>query len=93
MYANKMYEVQKHLTITNHVYTPVALLASKKWWSSLTPDQQKTVQKVAEDIRTLQRAEELKQAGEVVSQLKARGMAVTEMPAAELEKIRWRCSR
>jgi len=88
MYANKMYEVQKHLTITNHVYTPVALLASKKWWSSLTPDQQKTVQKVAEDTRVLQRAEELKQAGEVVSQLKARGMAVTEMPAAELEKIR-----
>lgn len=88
MYANKMYEVQKHLTITNHVYTPVALLASKKWWSSLTPDQQKAVQKVAEETRTFQRSEELKQAGEVVTQLKARGMSVTEMPAAELEKIR-----
>lgn len=88
MFANKMYEVQKHLTITNHVYTPVALLASKKWWSSLTPDQRKAVQKVAEDTRTLQRAEELKQAGDVVSQLKARGMSVTEMPAAELDKIR-----
>lgn len=88
MFANKMYEVQKHLTITNHVYTPVALLASKKWWTSLTPDQQKIVQKVAEETRTFQRNEELKQAGEVVTQLKARGMAVTEMPAAELEKIR-----
>lgn len=88
MYANKMYEVQKHLTITNHVYTPVALVASKKWWSSLTPDQQKTVQKVAEETRTFQRNEELKQAGDVVAQLKAKGMAVTEMPAAELDKIR-----
>jgi TRAP-type transport system periplasmic protein len=88
MYANKMYEVQKHLTITNHVYTPVALLASKKWWSSLTPDQQKVVHKVAEDTRTFQRNEELKQAGEVVSQLKAKGMSITEMPTAELEKIR-----
>lgn len=88
MYANKMYEVQKYLTITNHVYTPVALLASKKWWSSLTPDQQRAVQKVSEDTRTFQRTEELKQAGEVVSQLKAKGMAVTEMPAQELEKIR-----
>ena len=88
MFANKMYEVQKHLTITNHVYTPVALLASKKWWSSLTPDQRKAVQKVAEDTRTLQRAEELKQAGDVVSQLKAKGMSVTEMPAAELDKTR-----
>jgi len=88
MYANKMYEVQKHLTITNHVYTPVALIASKKWWSSLTPDQQKAVQKVAEDTRSFQRAEELRQAGDVVTQLKAKGMSVTEMPDAELDKIR-----
>ncbi len=88
MYANKMYEVQKHLTITNHVYTPVALVASKKWWSSLTPEQQSTVQKVAEETRTFQRKEELRQAAEVVAELKAKGMAVTEMPVAELDKIR-----
>lgn len=88
MYANKMYEVQKHLTITNHVYTPVALVASKKWWGSLTPDQQKAVQKVAEDTRVFQRKEELRQAADVVNQLKAKGMSVTDMPAAELDKIR-----
>jgi TRAP-type transport system periplasmic protein len=88
MYANKMFEVQKYLTITNHVYTPVALLASKKWWSSLTSDQQKIVQKAAEETRAFQRKEELSQAGDVVSQLKAKGMTVTEMPAPELEKIR-----
>jgi TRAP-type transport system periplasmic protein len=88
MYANKMFEVQKYLTITNHVYTPVALLASKKWWSSLSPDQQKAVQKVAEETRTFQRKEELSQAGDVVGQLKAKGMSVTEMPPAELAKIR-----
>lgn len=88
MYANKMFEVQKYLTITNHVYTPVALLASKKWWTSLTPDQQTAIQKVAEETRQFQRAEELRQAAEVVGQLKAKGMSVTEMPPAELEKIR-----
>lgn len=88
MYANKMFEVQKYLTITNHVYTPVALLASKKWWTSLTPDQQTAIQKVAEETRQFQRAEELRQAADVVGQLKAKGMSVTEMPPAELEKIR-----
>jgi TRAP-type transport system periplasmic protein len=88
MYANKMFEVQKYLTITNHVYTPVALVASKKWWASLTPDQQQAVQRVAEETRTLQRAAELKQAAEVVGELKAKGMAVTEMPPSELDKIR-----
>jgi tripartite ATP-independent transporter DctP family solute receptor len=88
MYANKMYEVQKFLTITNHVYTPVALVASKKWWINLTPQQQQAVTKVAEETRAFQRTQELKQAGEVVSQLQSHGMTVTEMPAAELEKIR-----
>jgi len=88
MYANKMFEVQKYLTITNHVYTPVALLASKKWWSSLTAEQQTAVQRVAEETRAFERNEELRQATDVVGQLKAKGMTVTEMPLAELEKIR-----
>jgi TRAP-type C4-dicarboxylate transport system substrate-binding protein len=88
MYANKMFEVQKYLTITNHVYTPVALMASKKWWPSLTPDQQSAVQRVAEETRTFERSEELRQAAEVVGQVKAKGMSVTEMPPAELDKIR-----
>jgi TRAP-type transport system periplasmic protein len=88
MHANKMFEVQKFLTITNHVYTPVALLASTKWWSSLTRAQQQAVQKVAEETRAFQRAQEQKQAGEVVGELKAKGMSVTEMPPAELDKIR-----
>lgn len=88
MYANKMYEVQKYLTVTNHVYTPVALVASSKWWNSLTPEQQSAVQKAAEDTRTFQRKAELADAVEVVGQLKAKGMSVTDMPAAELDKIR-----
>jgi TRAP-type transport system periplasmic protein len=88
MYANKMFEVQKYLTITNHVYTPVALIASKKWWAALTPEQQLAVQKVAEETRSFQRSEELRQAADVVGELKAKGMSVTEMPPAELEKIR-----
>jgi TRAP-type transport system periplasmic protein len=88
MHANKMFEVQKYLTITNHVYTPVALVASQKWWASLTPEQKQAVQKVAEDTRTAQRSAEIKQAAEVVGELKAKGMAVSEMPPAELDKIR-----
>ncbi len=88
MFANKMYEVQKYLTITNHVYTPVALVVSKKFWTSLTPDQQAAVLKAAEDTRTFQRAEELRQAAVVVDQLKANGMTMTVMPPAELEHIR-----
>ena len=88
MYANKMYEVQKYLTITNHVYTPVALVASDRFWNALTPEQQAAIQKAAENTRTFQRAEELRQAAQVIGELKANGMAMSEMPPAELDKIR-----
>ena len=88
MYANKMFEVQKYLTVTNHVYTPVALVASKRFWASLSPEQQAAVQKAAETTRAFQREAELREAGEVLGELKAKGMATTEMPAAELDAIR-----
>ena len=88
MYANKMYEVQKYLTITNHVYTPVVLVTSTKFWNSLTPEQQAAVEKAAEETRAFQRAAELRQAGQAIDELKDSGMQMTEMPPAELDKIR-----
>jgi TRAP-type transport system periplasmic protein len=88
MFANKMFEVQKYLTITNHVYTPVALLTSSKWWASLTVDEQRAVQIAAEETRVFQRTEELRDASNVVAQLKGKGMSVSEMPSTELDKIR-----
>lgn len=88
MYANKMFEVQKHLTVTNHVYTPVALVASKRFWSSLSPEQQAAVQAAAETTRTFQREAELREAADVLKELQAKGMIATDMPAAELDAIR-----
>ena len=34
--ANKFYEVQKHLAITNHQYNPQAVIVSKKLWDTLS---------------------------------------------------------
>src|SRR5262249_43311874 len=39
--SSKFYEVQKYLTITNHVYSPWIVLASKKWWDQLSKAEQK----------------------------------------------------
>ena len=35
--SSKFYEVQKYLTVTNHVYSPWIVTVSKKWWDTLTP--------------------------------------------------------
>lgn len=40
-YEQKQYEVAKYLSLTRHVYTPSFLLASKQFFDSLTPEQQK----------------------------------------------------
>ncbi len=34
--SSKFFEVQKYLSVTNHVYSPWIMLASKKWWDQLS---------------------------------------------------------
>ena len=88
MLQNRIFEVQKYLAISHHVYTPVSLVVSKKWFSTLTADQQAAIRKAAISARDFQRAEEIRQTKDAVSQLQAKGMTVTELGPQELEKMR-----
>jgi TRAP-type C4-dicarboxylate transport system substrate-binding protein len=45
--ANKFFEVQKHLALTNHQYNPQSVLISKKVWDTLSADEKKIVQDAA----------------------------------------------
>lgn len=85
---NKMYEVEKHLTLTGHVYTPVALIASKKWFESLPPEQQAIVQKVASENKMFQRGLEIEQEKSAIAELEKNGMKVSTLQDGELDKIR-----
>jgi C4-dicarboxylate-binding protein DctP len=38
LYTQKMFEVQKHLTITEHGYLGYAVIVNKKFWDGLPPD-------------------------------------------------------
>jgi C4-dicarboxylate-binding protein DctP len=38
LYTQKMHEVQKHLTVTNHGYIGYAVIVNKKFWDKLPPD-------------------------------------------------------
>jgi tripartite ATP-independent transporter DctP family solute receptor len=76
----KLYEVQKYLSLTGHVYSPAPVLMSKKTWDRMAPDLQKilldTAMEVAKVQRQLNRGQEDKQLGE----LRAKGMTVIEHP-------------
>ena len=87
MWANKMQEVQKFITITNHVYTPSALVASKKFWNSLSAEDKAGVQKAATEAGLLQR--KLLDEGDdaAIVSFKEAGVNVDTMPAAELARM------
>src|SRR6188768_2859210 len=42
--SNKFFEVQKFLSVTNHVYAANIILISKKFWDKLSPTEQKLLQ-------------------------------------------------
>ena len=87
MYSNKMQEVQKHISVTNHVYTPVALVASKKFWDTLSPADKAGVQKAAVEAGLLQRKLLDEGNADVISKFRAAGVTVDSVPPAELVKI------
>lgn len=41
--STKFYEVQKYLSMTNHAYERIVMIASKKWMDSLTAEEQAAV--------------------------------------------------
>jgi TRAP-type transport system periplasmic protein len=87
MYSNKMQEVQKYISLTNHVYTPVALVASKKFWDTLSASDKAGVQKAATEAGLLQRKYLEEGDKDVVGKFAKAGVTVSPMPAAELARI------
>ena len=53
--ANKFFEVQKYLTVTNHQYNPQSIIFSKKVWDTLSPADQKLLQDAAGEASKFQR--------------------------------------
>src|SRR5256885_1617225 len=47
--ANKFFEVQKNLAITNHQYNPQSLVFSKKVWDGLSADEKRALQEAASE--------------------------------------------
>ena len=86
--ANKFYEVQKHIVISNHQYNPQSVLISKKFWDGLTAEQQKWVTQSALEAAKYQRAQARGAVANAVDTLKKNGMQVSAFSPVELAKLR-----
>ena len=87
MWANKMQEVQKYISVTNHVYTPVALVASKKFWDTLSASDKAGIQKAAVEAGLLQRKLLDEGDREVIAKFREAGMTVDQVSAEDLRKV------
>lgn len=86
--SSKFYEVQKYLTVTNHVYSPWIVTVSKKWWDGLSAAEKKVLQDAAIKSRDFERKDTREEAAKALADLKGRGMQVNELSAAEANRMR-----
>ncbi|MFZ5548989.1 MAG: TRAP transporter substrate-binding protein [Pseudomonadota bacterium] len=91
--SSKFYEVQKYLSVTNHVYSPWIVLVSKKWWDGLSKDEQKVLMDAAVASRDYERKDTREEAGKALAELKAKGMQINELSPAESARMRDKLTR
>ncbi len=86
--ANKFWEVQKHIALTNHQYNPQSVIFSKKVWDTLSPAERKIIDDSSDEATKYQRDQSRAAVAANVELLKKNGMMVTQFPPAEIAKLR-----
>ena len=86
--SNKIYEVNKFLSGTNHVYATNPVQISKRFWDRLSPVEQKLIQDAATEAQNYQRVASREAAGKALAELKAKGMVYNDLAPAELARMR-----
>ena len=56
MYTQKLHEVQKHVTVSNHGYLGYAVIVNKKFWDGLPPDIRGQLEKAMREATTFEKA-------------------------------------
>lgn len=85
-HASKLYEVQKHLAMTNHQFQMTPFLMSKRSWDRLADADRKLVQEAAAEATALQRRLSQEADEKLLADLKAKGVQVTTPAAAPFAK-------
>lgn len=86
--ANKFYEVQKHVVISNHQYNPQSVLISKKFWDGLNAEQKKIIADAVTVSARYQREQARGLVTSALDNMKKNGMQVSQFSDAELAKLR-----
>ena len=86
--ANKFWEVQKNVALTNHQYNPQSVIFSKKVWDTYSAAERKIIDESADEAVKAQREANRAALNNNLELLKKNGMSITTLPAAEIAKLR-----
>lgn len=89
MYTQKMDEVQKYTTLTNHGYIGYVLVANKKFWDGLPADVRGQLEKAVKDATVYGNQISAQENTEALDEMKKKGKTQFVTPtAAETEAMR-----
>ena len=86
--ANKFWEVQKHMALTNHQYNPQSVIFSKKVWDTYSAAEKKVIEDSAVEATKFQREQSRAAVAANLELLKKNGMTVTQFSPEEVNKLR-----
>ncbi len=88
MNTQRFYEVQKYMTLSGHVYSPLVFAVSKKFWDGLTPEEQAIMTTAAKNATAYQRELTASEVDFALKNMEKNGMQVTRFSDDDLQKIR-----
>ena len=88
IWTQKFYDVQKHLTISNHGRLTYALVTNKKFWSSLPDDVRKQLDRAVKETSDFFNATAEKDNADALEKIKASGKTEVHV-LTEAEKKAW----
>lgn len=82
IYSSSFYEVQDHVSLTGHVWSPACLSIASTTWNRLSPEDQAILQQTADEWRDNQRTMTQEDDALIIDRLTAAGMLVNEVDTA-----------
>jgi tripartite ATP-independent transporter DctP family solute receptor len=79
IYSAKLQEVQKYLSLSNHVYTPAYLIIGVRQWNALPPDVRKVLEDTAKETQAFVYETAARDDTALLEKLKQAGMQVNDV--------------
>ena len=86
IWAGKLHEVQKYISLTGHKYEMTPLLIGKRTWDRLSEADRKIVQEAANEATALQRKLAQEADDKMFAELKAKGVQIDKVDQAPFMK-------